>query len=338
MKIRRYVLNRIHRANGTSTMLPTAQELAKQFGCSRPTVCKAMKTLTEDGFVIGKPGIGSFINPALETCHDGGSMNGLPIIGIIFGDGMVVHYEIFFGKVLAKILELVVSRPAVLHIINLTSTNPDKIIREILGEDLDGLLWEAPSVTSETLSTLRENGLPVVALRGEPTDETDCVYFDMERLGVDIAERLLALKRRNIVFLADRPPWNTYRHSLLRSFEKEGITLNDKLFLNGGENCLPRLREILELGVPVDAVINPLFQVQKVLEIFKSMRITPGDRCTVVNNGIYKRESDAVPGGLHYDLPIGEYTAAAVRRMWELLDNRKLPPKQIAVPVPLLET
>ena len=92
MKIRRYVLNRIHRANGTSTMLPTAQELAKQFGCSRPTVCKAMKTLTEDGFVIGKPGIGSFINPALETCHDGGSMNGLPIIGIIFVDGMVVHY------------------------------------------------------------------------------------------------------------------------------------------------------------------------------------------------------------------------------------------------------
>ena len=85
-------------------------------------------------------------------------------------------------------------------------------------------------------------------------------------------------------------------------------------------------------------MINPLFQVQRVLEIFKSMRITPGDRCTVVNNGIYKRESDAVPGGLHYDLPIGEYTAAAVRRMWELLDNRKLPPKQIAIPVPLLET
>ena len=105
MKIRRYVLNRIHRANGTSTMLPTAQELAKQFGCSRPTVCKAMKTLTEDGFVIGKPGIGSFINPALESCHGGGSMSGLPIIGIIFGDGMVVHYEIFFGKVLARILE-----------------------------------------------------------------------------------------------------------------------------------------------------------------------------------------------------------------------------------------
>lgn len=338
MKIRRYVLNRIHRANGTSTMLPTAQELAKQFGCSRPTVCKAMKTLTEDGFVIGKPGIGSFINPALESCHDGGSMSGLPIIGIIFGDGMVVHYEIFFGKVLARILELVTDRPAVLHIINLTSTNPDKIIHEILNEDLDGLLWEAPSVTPETLSALRKSGLPVVALRGEPTDETDCVYFDMERLGIDIAERLLAQKRRNIVLLADRPPWNTYRHSLLRSFEEAGIPLNDKLFLSNGENCLSRLREILELGVPVDAVINPLFQTRKVLEIFNSLRIAPGDRCTVVNNGIYKRESDTVPGGLRYDLPIGEYAAAAVDRMWELLDNKELPSEQIAISVPLRST
>lgn len=337
MKIRRYVLNRIHRTGGKTMQLPTAQELAKQFGCSRPTVCKAMKTLAEDGYVIGKPGIGSFINPALESNRKGGNMDGLPIIGIIFGDGMVVHYEIFFGAVLAHILELVTRLPAVLHIINLTSTNREKIINEILTEDLDGLLWEAPAVGAETLSTLRKHGLPVVAMRGEPLPGSDCVYFDMDSLGVEIAGKLLAEKRRQVVFLADRPPWNASRHALFRTFAEAGAPLNEKLFLNGCESCLPRLREILELGVPVDAVINPLFQANKILEIFDSQGIDRNRKCTLVNNGIYM-DRLSVPGGLRYDLPIREYTEAAVNRICALLKNKELPAEQFPVHVPLTES
>lgn len=336
MKIRRYVLNRIHRAGGKAIQLPTAQELAKQFGCSRPTVCKAMKTLTEDGYVIGKPGIGSFINPAMMGSQKSGNMDGMPIIGIIFGDGMVVHYEVFFGEVLAQVLKLVIHRPAVLHIINLTSTNRDKIVKEILAEDLDGLIWEGPTVDAKTISALRRHGLPVVSMKSEPFPGTDCVYFDMDKLGVEIAERLLARKRRHVVFLADYRPWNTARDALLRTFSEAGIPLNEKLFLSDCGSCLSRLQEFLELGVPVDAVINPLFQVGKVLEIFDSQSIDRKEKCTLVNNGIY-REGLAVPGGLCYDLPIREYVAMAVERVFALLKDKELPPVQIPVSVPLAD-
>lgn len=337
MKIRRYVLNRIHRAGGKALQLPTAQELAKQFGCSRPTVSKAMKTLTDDGYVIGRPGIGSFINPNIEGNQKGGNMDGMPIIGIIFGDGMVVHYEIFFGAVLARVLEQVIHRPAVLHIINLTSTNHEKIVKEILAEDLDGLIWEGPSVEAKTILALRRHGLPVVVMKSEPLPGCDCVYFDMDALGAEIANRLLAENRRNVVFLADRKPWNAARGSLLRTFAEAGHPLNEKLFLAGCESSLARLREFLELGVPVDAVVNPLFLVDKILDIFDSLGIDRREKCRLVNNGIY-RENIPVPGGWSYDPPIQDYASAAVDRVFQLIKDKTLPPEQIPIMVPLLKS
>ena len=63
MKIRRYMMNVIYRANGQSVQVPTILELSRKFGVSRPTVSKAMKALTEEGYIIGKRGIGSFTNP-----------------------------------------------------------------------------------------------------------------------------------------------------------------------------------------------------------------------------------------------------------------------------------
>ena len=337
MKIRRYVLNRIHRAAGKGLQLPTAQELAKQFGCSRPTVSKAMKTLTEDGYVIGKPGIGSFINPSLEESQKGNIIAGMPIIGIIFGDGMLVHYEIFFGKLLSQILEQVIHRPAIVHIINLTTTNREKIIREILAEDLDALLWEGPVIEADAIAELRAHGLPVISMKSAPSPGCDCVYFDMDTLGAEIAKRLLRKKRKNVVFLADRYPWNAAKKALVATFAEAGISLNEQLFLNSCSSSLEKLKEFLELGVPIDAVINPLFQIRHVIRVFDSLGFDRGKNCTLVNTGIYQ-ENLSPAGGILYELPFREYVAAAVERVFQLIENKNLEPVQIPIPVPISES
>ncbi len=335
MKIRRFVLNRIHRANGKMIQLPTAQELAKQFGCSRPTVCKAMKMLTEDGYVIGKPGLGSFTNPQKVGIGKGSNMDGLPIIGIVFGDGMLVHYDIFFGEVLSQVLAQVIRMPAILHIINLTSGDPGKVAEEILAEDLDALLWEtAAGISGETIPLLRKAGLPVIVMGSVPFPESDGVFFDMDTLGREIAELLIREKRRHIVYLADRDPWNKSRHMLLKTYAEAGIPLNEKLFLGGCEEGLVRLREFLELGVPVDAVVNPLFFTKKVLEIFDEVGANRETACTLVNNGIYQ-EDIPVPGGITYQLPVREYTESAIDLLKRLLKDKNHPLEQIPVHIPV---
>ncbi len=55
MKIRRYMLNFVEQAGEKSVQAPTILELSRKFGVSRPTVSKAMKMLTDDGYIIGRP-------------------------------------------------------------------------------------------------------------------------------------------------------------------------------------------------------------------------------------------------------------------------------------------
>ena len=250
MKIRRYVLNRIYRANNKMIQLPTAQELATQFGCSRPTVSKAMKMLTDDGYVVGKPGIGSFTNPDRLRSGKGSRLHNLPIIGVIIADGMLVHYDIFFGTVLSQVLEQVIHLPAILHIINLTSLEPETIARDILAEDLDGLIWQTSFPLAEGIvSRLRKADLPVVVLGDNAEPDTDTFFFDADALGREMAELLLARKRKNVVLLADREPWNLFKHSLMKTYADAGSPLNEKLFLSEQDESLDKLREFLEIEI-----------------------------------------------------------------------------------------
>ncbi len=337
MKIRRYVLNRIYRANNKMIQLPTAQELATQFGCSRPTVSKAMKMLTDDGYVIGKPGIGSFTNPDRLGSGKGSRLHNLPIIGVIIADGMLVHYDIFFGTVLSQVLEQVINLPAILHIINLTSLEPETIARDILAEDLDGLIWQTSFPLAEGIvSRLRKADLPVVVLGDCAEPDADTFFFDADALGREMAELLLARKRKNVVLLADREPWNLFKHSLIKTYADAGCPLNEKLFLSEQDGSLDKLREFLEIGAPIDAVINPLFPPAEILDIFTSQGLNHTKDYTLINNE--NCPNSFVPGGIAYQFPIREEVAKAVRHLAGLLGKKPLPPPRcFRVPVPVGE-
>ena len=100
MKIRRYMLNFVEQAGEKSVQAPTILELSRKFGVSRPTVSKAMKMLTDDGYIIGRPGLGAFTNPA--------KINRLQVtkyknVALIVGDGMMVHFEPYNLELLGRI-------------------------------------------------------------------------------------------------------------------------------------------------------------------------------------------------------------------------------------------
>ena len=146
MRIRRHVLTLIYRNEGKSVQLPTILELSKLFNVSAPTVSKAMKALTDDGYVIGRRGIGSFTNPNLKNGLSSPLEKRLPIVGILFGDGMPVHFNAYMARILSKLLEETTMLPAIVHQISLSSGNADTICKEIRNEQLDGLIWYAQSL------------------------------------------------------------------------------------------------------------------------------------------------------------------------------------------------
>ena len=105
------------------------------------------------------------------------------------------------------------------------------------------------------------------------------------------------------------------------------------IVVNGGETA----SAVTAISAAVDAVVNPLFLVDKVLNIFDSLGADRKEKCRLVNNGIY-RENIPGPGGWSYDPPIREYTAAGVNRVFALINDKTLPPEQIPIKVPLQES
>ncbi|MDD3154866.1 MAG: winged helix-turn-helix domain-containing protein, partial [Victivallaceae bacterium] len=63
LQIRHFIVRLIEQHPGESVYVPSIAELAKMFSTSRPTVSKAMKSLRDDGLVVGRRGVGVFTVP-----------------------------------------------------------------------------------------------------------------------------------------------------------------------------------------------------------------------------------------------------------------------------------
>ncbi len=265
MKIRRYVLNMVTKAGEESIQLPTALELSKQFGVCRQTVGKALKQLAEDRFVIGKPGLGTFTNPKMRFRFH--TQKKSLTIGIIIGDGMVIEMDEYLAKLVAACLVEAATFPAYVRTINLTSAQPELVLKELRNEFLDGLIWQnPPSRFLPMLERLRESGTAVTVI-GSLQDESLCsVDFDLWKMGYETGKILAAKGRHEIVFLKNESPWSLSSDGFKKAFHEAGIPLNEKLFLAGNE-ALDRLKVIFELGLPVDALFNSLYSYEILSEI-----------------------------------------------------------------------
>ena len=251
MKIRRYVMTLILRAGTNSVRIPTVAELAKKFDVSRPTVSKAMKVLTEDGFIIARPSLGSFTNPARKIMQ---GSDALPVIGILENDGMLAHYFPYQAHRLSHILRELATIPAVQHILNLSGHRRETILRELEGAGLDLLIWIHPSPSQlPVIDELKKNGLKVI-ICGCDDDCPGNISIDYEGAGYEIGRRLLAENRTRILYFPQDRKKKVQLHGLLRACREAGVELNPNLFLEDIATVCEDLRKLLLCGVPVDAI------------------------------------------------------------------------------------
>lgn len=302
MRIRRYVMNLILRADGKAAQIPTIQELSEKFGVSRPTVSKAMKELTSEGYIIGKRGIGKFTNPARRAIVAIGKK--LPLVGIMISDGLNVHLDKYIGCALAEILKQVVFVPAIAHLVTVGTSDPEQAVKEILDEQLDALVVFG---SNRFTPQLRATGLPVIVSDYRPRIPGS-VYFDYEGWGYRCGKQLLKENRRNIVFLHDQTPWNVSFPGIRRAYQEAGVPLNENLFLKDFQNSLNELKNIINYGIKVDAVCDTLLVNNEVTELL--MELDPGlaETCAIIHNAASEPQNN----GFHeicYDIPFAAFAA-----------------------------
>ena len=255
MKIRRYVMTLILRAGKQSVRIPTVTELARKFGVSRPTVSKAMKVLTDDGFIIARPSLGSFTNPA-RSALQGSDM--LPIIGILENDGMLAHYFPYQALRLSHLLRELATLPSVQHILNRSGHTEETIYRELEEAGLDLLVWVRPSPEQlKIIGKLKEQGMKIIVCCYDG-DYPGNIQIDYEGAGYEIGRRLLKENRKNILYLPRVRDKKVQLDGLLRAYEEAGVKLNPNLFLEEMSSVCEDVRKLLLCGAPVDAIFSAI--------------------------------------------------------------------------------
>lgn len=335
MKIRRHVLNLICKAGSEPVLLPTALELSKQFGVCRQTVGKALKLLAEENYVIGRPGMGTFTNPKRKFRFNAGR-NPLTI-GIILSDGMIIEMDEYLAKTVAACLVEASVYPAFVRTINLTSSRPDTILQELKNEFLDALIWQnPPSHFLPLLERIEESGIAIIVLGGFPHADigVSIADFDFRGFGCECGRRLLEAGKRQIVFLRDERPWNYPADGIRQAFREADVPLNEKLFLKGGD-ILDKLRMIFELGVPVDAIVNPLFPYEDLAEIAGRTDFDLSRTCHVCWDSVAGKIRDF--HGFSYSCDFAGLAKEAVNLLRLQLEKKDRTPRAVLVPLEIHE-
>lgn len=322
-KIRQYVNGLIFKANGQSVQIPTILELSKKFGVCRQTVSKAMKELTTEGYVIGRKGIGSFTNPAKFMEHQSGDR--LPVIGIFFRDGRHTHYSAYDAHLAAELMKKITLFPAFVQLPVAEGTSPAEIAAELANRNFDGIIWEQPDEKRlEALKLLTaEKTIPVVTT-GEVFDHFPGVSMNLEENGYECARILIAEGRKHPVFMGNYGAWSRHAKGFRRAYEEAGIHLNEKLFLK--HQNLDALRNILELGVPVDAVFNhPNLQRNEIFRMMKEMGIDVENQCRLICNSLAASVNPDFHGYV-YQIDFEQIANVAVRMLHNALCGIKNEP------------
>lgn len=172
---------------GVSVKLPSARQLAEKFGISQRTVAAELAHLVEEGWIVGRHGIGYFSNPEKRGWYMGKPRR---IVGLGWGDTKAISYDYnefaimsHAGMELAR--EAAYPRPLFVN-----SFNAEVAEAELRNSGLDAIVWgPATPKWQGILQHVHAAGLPVITLLAK-IGGLPCIALDSFGAGRRLAEMI----------------------------------------------------------------------------------------------------------------------------------------------------
>lgn len=292
IRIRKYVFSLAQRAGHEVRKLPSLSGLSKRFGVSRPTVVKALSELVREGELVSKPGIGTFTNP--RKINYSSDVLARKSVGLLFGDGMVTFYDNYNGNILASLIKELVDIPLNLHLLNLSSRNPEEMVRDVCNEGVDVLVVHGRNENDGFLRMVAEKGITIIGSELSGNPEFCNVLIDYEGLGERAAELCFAEGRTRIAYLpGGSRAWERGLDGIRRACLKHGVVFNESWNFKQ-ENCIEDLRKMLDFGVVPEAIFINCQMEMKVRAILSEFNIDTREQCRLI------QESEAADGSFRY--------------------------------------
>ena len=240
-RIRKYVIDSVLAAGNMPVRLASMRELAGEFGVSIATVQRALKELTDDGYLTARKGVGLFTNP------DRAWLRGkCDVIGVLAADGRQIYFENFLWNLLASTGRAVTGTRRLLYNVSLMYTT-ERVLGSMELSSMAGMIWLGPDFAPSAAAdgVARALTVPVVTVN-DRREGFSCVSMDVEQEGYEVGRRLLAEGRTSPIVVAKRRDMLQIA-GLERAFREAGVPFNDRLLVLRGAGMEERLGTMLDL-------------------------------------------------------------------------------------------
>lgn len=188
--------------------LPTERELQLEFGCSRPTVAKAMAPLVANGLIRRSRGKGTFVQDRTEDQSDGTTDATRPNLVTFVSPGHTGQ-EVFFRHGVLEAIHEVMDLAGYSVGIDFYSNHQQHLrcLSKAYQDRQAGMVvWPEPGQeTANMIRQLQEKGFPLVFLDTYLPDlECDFVVTDNITGSSNIVRHLVELGHRRISYLTVR--------------------------------------------------------------------------------------------------------------------------------------
>lgn len=319
MVVRRYVMDLIYRNGGNSVRVPSYNVLSKELEMARSTAQLELKSLVNEGFLITRPGIGTFTNPTVWFGHCGRRRN--PLIAMISGDGKRVHHRYYDWTLQSHLGMAVTRRPATLMEVTLYSENEEALFEELRSIQCDAILWMFPPAELHPLVRKTAALRPLLTVDGF-VEGVSGVNFDRYRKGFPVAEFLLRENRTRLLFAQTEHYRATTYRAFREAYAAAGVPLDDR-FLLFGENCLEEMKRTLKDGFRPQAVMFCHEFSEALPEILAGAGIDLERECRLVSP-MYKPRNLKAPM-LCPEFPFAGYADAAAEELFRRLGDPEAP-------------
>lgn len=257
MRIRQYVIDLIREHSESAVPIMSERELCEKFAVTRPTARRALKELIDEGYLLPKPGLGTFINPARDYNPMAALRKSFTVM-VVFGSGRHTDLDGFCMDVLARVCDRLKHLPVRLRMANLNQADRSMALEELRSYNPDGVLWVRPDAASATLiSTMRED-VPIYVVGNVADGGKFHVTMDYHRCGRLAAAWFLDRGRKNMLFVgnvAESPIIAAVHAGWRDEFAGRGVSFPDTATFQVKPGFADRLKHVMA-GKTVDGIFT----------------------------------------------------------------------------------
>ena len=321
LRVRQELYNMIENDHSIKDKLPTEFELCKMFEVGRTTVRRALKLLTDEGLLIAKPGIGTFVAPdrfvPRPTVY---SEKDYTHVGYTHESGRLMAFDYARSLKFTSVVNHLTQCRCLIDFVTFSGTGEDAV-KELKQRGIKYLIWSgAFSAQLETLATIRDAGISLILLECFPWKGFNVVATDGLQQGYKAAKYLLERGRRNLLHITYNTEEEVYKwkeEGFCKALDEYGLPQPA-----GRTIVADELEKVLYYGGKVDGIFCQTGRLKQVYQVLDKYNIKLHSDCDIIT-------TDS-----HIDLPIikerlEESGLIAAEKMQQIIEGKINTPFQI---------